>query len=56
MVTTPYEWKILEWDEKPQTNKLTKNYGENYGTSPKTIQLWLTRGKTHTYLEKKLWN
>ena len=21
MVTFPYEWKILEWDEKSQTNK-----------------------------------
>ena len=21
MATSPYEWKILEWDEKPQTNK-----------------------------------
>ena len=21
--TTPYEWKILEWDDKPQTNKQT---------------------------------
>ena len=21
MVTSPYEWKILEWDENPQTNK-----------------------------------
>ena len=21
MVTSPYEWKILEWDEKPQTNR-----------------------------------
>ena len=25
MVTSPYEWKILEWDEKPQTNKQTKS-------------------------------
>ena len=24
MVTSPYEWKILEWDEKPQTNKKNK--------------------------------
>ena len=21
MVTSSYEWKILDWDEKPQTNK-----------------------------------
>ena len=21
MVTSPYEWKILQWDEKPQANK-----------------------------------
>ena len=21
MVTSPNEWKILKWDEKPQTNK-----------------------------------
>ena len=21
MVTSPYEWKILEWDDKLQTNK-----------------------------------
>ena len=21
MVTSPYDWKILEWDDKPQTNK-----------------------------------
>ena len=21
MVTSSYEWKILKWDEKPQTNK-----------------------------------
>ena len=25
MVTSPYEWKILKWDEKPQTNKQTHN-------------------------------
>ena len=25
MVTTPYEWKILDWDEKPQTNKQNQN-------------------------------
>ena len=24
MVTSPYEWKIFEWDEKFQTNKQTK--------------------------------
>ena len=24
MVTSPYEWKILEWDDKLQTNKQTK--------------------------------
>ena len=24
-VTSPYEWKILEWDENPQTNKQTKD-------------------------------
>ena len=24
MVTSPYEWKILEWDEIPQTNKQAK--------------------------------
>ena len=23
MVTSPYEWKILEWDDKLQTNKQT---------------------------------
>ena len=23
MVTSPYEWKILEWDEELQTNKQT---------------------------------
>ena len=23
MVTSPYEWKILEWDDQPQTNKQT---------------------------------
>ena len=23
MVTSPYEGKILEWDEKPRTNKVT---------------------------------
>ena len=21
MMTSPYEWKILEWDDKPQNNK-----------------------------------
>ena len=26
MVTSPYEWKILEWDDKPQTNKKTSNH------------------------------
>ena len=25
MVTSLYEWKILEWDEKPQTKNYTKN-------------------------------
>ena len=24
MVTSPYEWKILEWDEKTQTNKTNR--------------------------------
>ena len=24
MVMSPYEWKILEWDDKFQTNKQTK--------------------------------
>ena len=28
MVTSPNEWKILEWDEKQQTNKQTTC--ENY--------------------------
>ena len=23
MVTSPYEWKILEWDDKPDINKQT---------------------------------
>lgn len=23
MVTSPSEWRILEWDDKPQTNKQT---------------------------------
>ena len=23
MMTSPYEWKILEWDDKSQTNKQT---------------------------------
>ena len=26
IVTSPYEWKILEWDDKPQTNKQTNGY------------------------------
>ena len=26
MVTSPYEWNILEWDEKPQTNKQTNKH------------------------------
>ena len=30
MVTSPYEWKILEWDEKPQTNKQKISYGRVY--------------------------
>ena len=25
MVTSPYEWKIIEWDDTPQTNKQTDN-------------------------------
>ena len=24
MVTSPYEWKILEWNDKPQINKQIK--------------------------------
>ena len=33
MVTSPDEWKILEWDEKPQTNKQTKiSQREKYGS------------------------
>ena len=24
MVTSPYEWKILEWDENPQTTKTSE--------------------------------
>ena len=26
MVTSPYEWKILEWDDKPQTNNVKVKY------------------------------
>ena len=26
MVTSPIEWKILEWDEKPQTNKFYEDF------------------------------
>ena len=25
MVTSPYEWKILEWDDQPHKNKQTSN-------------------------------
>ena len=28
MMTSPYEWKILEWDYKPQTNKQTEYFIE----------------------------
>ena len=54
-----YEWTILEWDEKAQTNKHTQktivqNYGtmelwftmeiaKNYGTIPKTMELRYTK-------------
>ena len=30
MVTSPYEWKILEWDENPQTNKQTNSSATLY--------------------------
>ena len=29
MVTSPYEWKILEWDDKLQTNKKKQNKQTN---------------------------
>ena len=29
MVTTPYEWKILKWDNKLQINKQKINYKYN---------------------------
>ena len=32
MVTSPYEWKILEEDDKPQTNKQTTNQTNNQPT------------------------
>ena len=31
MVTFPSEWKNLEWDEKLQTNKQTKNCNSQIG-------------------------
>ena len=37
MVTSPYEWKILEWDNKPQAAKLRTSMGmhndQEYGKS-----------------------
>ena len=32
MVTTLYEWKILEWDLKPQTNKTNKQTNKRQGS------------------------
>ena len=30
MVTSPNEWKILEWDYKTQTNKYSNVLGDHY--------------------------
>ena len=30
MLTSPYEWKILEWEEKQQTNKQTENHARSH--------------------------
>ena len=32
MVTSPYDWKIIEWDVKPQTNKLGPTFSFNFLT------------------------
>ena len=37
MLTSPYKWKILEWDEKPQANKQTNKQiisKQNLGLQP----------------------
>ena len=44
MVTSPYEWKILEWDDKPQTKK----------TSKQTMIKWNTTVKKTFHLNFKL--
>ena len=38
MVTSPYEWKILEWDENPEQKKNRVHY---YGT----VKFWFTMEK-----------
>ena len=30
MVTSPYEWKILEWNDKPQINKTNQQTKGSY--------------------------
>ena len=36
MVTSPYEWKNLEWDENSQTDKQTKKHASKESTTQYT--------------------
>ena len=50
MVTSSYEWKILEWDEKPQTNKPTnKQTYKQLNKSNNTLEQFLN------FLTNKIW-
>ena len=44
MVTSPYEWKFLEWNLKPQTNKQTNiqtkdQHDKTHVTKSKDVEL-----------------
>ena len=44
MVTSPYEWKTLEWDDKPkQTNKQTNKQTSIFKTgAEEALRCWAT--------------
>ena len=49
-VTSPYEWKILEWDEKPQTNNVVVTYFTSTTDQTKEI---IKRTRSKLFTKKK---
>ena len=48
MVTSPYEWKFLELDEKPKTNKQTNNQ-----TNDSELFEFSSKGETYIHVYTK---